>query len=279
MIPLGRDRGSRGRIVAITVVAVLVLLGAWASQRLKVVTDIRHFIPTDGDAGLAEVSAALAGSPLTRTLVLAVEGPRPVEAAGVLAEKLRDHDDVQWVRTGIDQPLEAALSEIYLPRSFYLARSDTSEEGLAAAAERLQQTLGGPRGALVRRLAPSDPLLSFTAFLDRVRREDGGALTTRDGQLVTRDGTAAILFVRTKSSAFDSRAQSRLQADLAAMMDDVRSEVDPGATLAQSGVARFAITDDSPAHFERTTPVDAFCFQRLNIARWNPPEHGGRGHV
>jgi predicted exporter len=247
----GSDPGStRARIVALAVVAVLVALGVWAGLRLRVVTDIRHFIPTESDRRLSDVSAALADSALTRTSVLAVEGQHPADVARRLAVALREHPEVEWVRSGIDETLEAAIHELYFPRRAYLWRPDLSEAGLAQQAVELQRALAGPRGPLVRTLAPSDPLLLFTGFLQGLREGDGGALETRDGQFVTVDGSAAVLFVRTRSSAFASEPQARLQADLDGMMDVIRAELDPDATLRQSGLARFAIAA------ERSTVAD-----------------------
>lgn len=255
MSQLGSDPGSprarlRSRVTALIVVATLLGLGAWASLRLRVVTDIRHFIPTEADRELSEVSAALADSSLTRTSVLLVEGERPVEAARHLASALHEHPEVEWLRAGLDEALERTVHEIYFPRRIALARCDLSEQGLRRAAGELQRALAGPRGPLVRSLAPSDPLQLFTGFLQGLREGDGRALDLREGQLVTADGTGAVLFVRTRSSAFASEPQARFQADLARMMDEVRAEVDVSATLSQSGLGRFAIAA------ERATVAD-----------------------
>ncbi|WP_266222362.1 MMPL family transporter [Paraliomyxa miuraensis] len=258
--------------MALLVVAVLLSWGTWAGMRLRVVTDIRHFIPTEADRQLSEISAALADSSLTRTSVLLVEGERPVEAAKHLSAALQQHPEVEWLRTGLDETLESTVHELYFPRRVALVRADLTDEGLRRAAADLQRALAGPKGPLVRQLAPSDPLLLFTGFLQGLREGDGQALDLQDGQLVTAGGTAAaaenehvvenenaaenenetaaVLFVRTRSSAFASEPQAAFQADLARMMDAVRAEVDGSATLHQSGLSRFAIAA------ERATVAD-----------------------
>src|SRR5690606_1528689 len=101
------------------------------------------------------VSAALADSSLTRTSVLLVDGERPVEAAQHLAAELHGHPEVEWIRTGLDETLEATVHETYFARRAYLARPDLSRAGLTEAAAELQRALAGPKGPLVRSLAPS----------------------------------------------------------------------------------------------------------------------------
>ncbi|MBL4683528.1 MAG: hypothetical protein JKY37_02975, partial [Nannocystaceae bacterium] len=240
----------RARFIALTVVAIMLGLGAWAALNLRVVTDIRHFLPTEADRQLSDVSGALAASSLTRTSVMVVEGPQAVPAAIELSARLRVHPEVEWVRNGIDAELETTLRTLYLPRRAYLSRVDGEESALQQSAANLKRTLGGPKGPLLRALAPSDPLMLFTQFLTRLREGGGGQLETRDGQFVISGGEAAVLFVRTKSSAFNSEPQARFQADLAAMMVEIRGTVAAEARLSQSGLARFAIA------IERNTRAD-----------------------
>lgn len=247
---------SRARLRASVVVFGLLLLSIWGGLRLQVVSDIRHFIPSELGRELSGVSGAVAGSSLTRTSVLAIEGPEAIEAAGQLAEHLTAQPEIEWVQRGVDAQLEETLRELYLPRKVYLSRPDLSDAGLRAEAAELKRALGGPKGSLLRQLAPTDPLLSFPGFLEEIRRGESAQLTSRDGQFVSTDGKAAVLFVRTHASAFDSTAQARVQALLTEGMATV-AETHPGAKLSQSGLARFAIAA------ERNTKADVM---RVSIA-------------
>lgn len=250
MSPAGLPNATRSaRRVALAVVAVLLGLSVWAGVRLEIATDIRHFIPSEAGQQRSDISAELAGSSLTRTSILALRGPTAVDAAASLASQLEAHPEVEWVRHGVDAALEDTLRALYYPRRAYLSRPDLSDRGLQEAAAELKRALAGPKGPLLRSVAPSDPLLLFPSYLQQLRLGDGGKLQTIDGQFVTHDG-AAIVFVRTRNSAFASAPQVRFQTDLAAMVDGIRDAGHPGLTLSQSGLARFAIAT------ERSTRAD-----------------------
>lgn len=232
---------SRVRLRASLVVLGLLALSLWGSLRLNVVSDIRHFIPSELGRDLSGVSGALAGSSLTRTSVLAIEGSQAPQAAGALADHLAAQPEIEWVQRGVDATVEQTLRELYLPRRFYLSRPSLAENDLQRAAAELKRTLGGPKGPLLRQLAPSDPLMSFTGFLEEIRKGEGARLTSREGQFIATDGSAAVLFVRTHASAFDSSAQAHVQALLEEGMAVVHESY-PNAKLSQSGLARFAIS-------------------------------------
>ncbi len=247
---------SRARLRAWLVVVGLVVLSVGGGLQLKVVSDIRHFIPSELGREFAGVSRALADSSLTRTSVLAVQGPEAAAAAAELADHLDGQPEIEWVQRGVDAELENTLRELYLPRRMYLSRPQLTDEALRGEAAELKRGLGGPKGPLLRQLAPSDPLLLFTGFLEEIRRDEGARLTSRNGQFTTADGGAAVLFVRTHASAFDSAVQARVQAMLAEGMDAVHQR-HPDAELSQSGLARFAIAA------ERNTKADV---TRVSIA-------------
>ena len=255
MSAIGPDASmSRARRIALAVVVVMAALSTWAALRLQVVTDIRHFIPSEADRKLSDVSGALAASSLTRTSVMVVQGPKAVASAKHLSAELRAHPEIEWVRSGIDAELESTLRETYLPRRAYMARptQGLDEDALRAEAADLKRALGGPKGPLLRALAPSDPLLLFTEFLTGLREGGGGQLATKDGQFIVGDGAAAVLFVRTKSSAFSSEPQAALQADLHAIMQEIQAEIDPDAVLSQSGLAKFSIAIESSTRADVT---------------------------
>ncbi len=216
-------------IVAALVAALL------SATRLRVVADIRHFIPASMDAGLSSISNQLASSPLTRTSTLALRGEGAVQAAPGFHACIKDAPEVEWSQRGVDEGMEQATHDLFFERRFYL--DAPAPEDLRERAAQLKQTLGGPRGPLIRPLAPRDPLLLYPAFLENLRGSQ--SLRLEAGQFVTADGATAVLFVRSKGSAFDSAAQRAFQQRLSSCLADNQP---PGETieLLQSGIGRFA---------------------------------------
>ena len=94
-------------------------LAAYCASELRVRTDITAFMPAGSDTVLASLSQQLSDSELSRTVVLVLGAERlaaAVAAAGVVAEGLRGHPEVAWVRNGIDAEEAAHVHELYFPR-------------------------------------------------------------------------------------------------------------------------------------------------------------------
>ena len=237
------ERPGRGLRAAGGLVVVL-LLAAVCWSRMAITTDITHFLADETDAQLAGISRQLAQSELTRTIVLSVQGPGDdpapaLAAAKVLAAALAGHPQVAWLRVGPGAFDGEAIHRLYFPRRFYLLddpKDRLSDRGLRAAAEALKQELGRPTGAIVKRVAPADPLLLYPGQLRRLEAAQAGGLALRDGQFLAEDRHALVLLA-TRDSPFDAAAQAPLQAAIA----DAFAAVGAGLTLEQSGVARFAL--------------------------------------
>src|SRR5216684_7575530 len=83
--------------------ALMAAAAIYCGLRLKVTTDITHFLPAGSDHRLATLSRRLADSTLTRTLIVSVGGPstEAVHAAAVaMADGLRDNAEVAFVQRG-----------------------------------------------------------------------------------------------------------------------------------------------------------------------------------
>src|SRR5690606_27011690 len=134
----------------------------------------------------------------------------------------------------------------YFPRRMYFTaeQPDTalSHDGLSAAAKRLQDQLRLPTAAMIKQIAPEDPLLLYPAMLDRLEGARAGPLRVVDGQFVTEAGGAVVLFASVHS-AFRSQHQAPLQAAIEARFAELAAPGD--LTLRQSGVGRFAIRAES----------------------------------
>ncbi|MBV1862738.1 MAG: MMPL family transporter [Nannocystaceae bacterium] len=226
----------RLRTRAWLLIALALLAGLFAATRLRIATDIRHFLPVGMDSGLSSISSKLATSPLTRTAIVALRAPAVLEHAEVFADCLDEASSIEWVRRGLDKDAEQATYDLYFPRRFYFAAPP--DASLPDAAARLKRSLGGPRGPFIRPLAPKDPLLLYPDFLEGLR--GSGSLRIAQGQFVTQDGSTAIFFVRTRGSAFDATAQREFQQQLMSCqrLSDASGD---DTELLQSGIGRFAL--------------------------------------
>jgi predicted exporter len=221
-------------------------MGAYCALRLEVTTDVTSFLAQAGGLKRAKLGRQLAGSELTRTMVLSVRGAdesSAVAATAALAKRLEGHPEVAWVQAGVAPGTDRAFYELYYPRRFLFLWDDPeegadffSESGQAAAAATLKARLGSFAGTLFKRTAPGDPWLGFQKQLERLRSASDGGLELLDGQFVA-DGEA-ILFLASKNSAFDSKSQAPLLDAIQAAFDALNTSGD--LRLEQSGVNRVA---------------------------------------
>ncbi|HTA20010.1 MAG TPA: MMPL family transporter [Polyangia bacterium] len=222
----------------------------FCATRLRVTTDITHFLPSGSDHRLAGLSRQLADSSLTRTLILSVAAPDAEAAraaAAALAARLVSLPEVAFVQRGPTPELAQSVYALYGPRlaSFVSERPEAEipvaldDAHLAAAARALKTQLGLPLAPLLTRMAPADPLQWFPAILRRFERAQAGTLEVDGDQLVTPDHRHAILFVGTRHSPFDSAAQ----APLLAAIDTAFAALNTGGTLTleRGGVAPIAV--------------------------------------
>ena len=158
---------------------VFVLLAVYIARHITFVTDITNFLPDGSGSELASLSRELVHSDLARTMVLTVgadDPARAVAAAKQMAEALRAHPEVAWLRASADAELQRSAYELYFPRRFYFL-SDAperelparlSDEALRAQAQRIRETLALPVSPLLKRIVPEDPLGAFQAQLERL---------------------------------------------------------------------------------------------------------------
>ncbi len=107
----------------------------------------------------------------------------------------------------------------------------------------MQRQLRLPTAALIKRIAPDDPLLLYPAMLDRLEDARAGPLRVVEGQLVAESGEAVILFSSVHSpfrSAHQGPLQDRIAARFAELADAAERRGE-ALTLRQSGVGRFAL--------------------------------------
>ncbi len=243
---------GRSRVIPAVAAALALAMAALCALRLKVTTDITHFLPAGDDRGLGELSRQLADSALTRNLILSIGAPdtaRARAAATEMATRLAHHPEVAWVQRGPTDALAGAVYQLYAPRltSFISDRPETEippmldDAGLARAAQALKGQLALPTAPLVSRLAPSDPLQWFPAILRRLERAQARSLDVDEDQLVTRDHLHAIVFLGLRHSPFDTAAQAPLLDEIQRAFDDANRVAGGTLTLGRAGVAPIAL--------------------------------------
>jgi predicted exporter len=243
-------QGSRWAPV-IAVVIVLCGLGWYVFRNLTVTNEITSFLPEGKDRVVSVIARELAESELARSMILTVEGPTVDEAAAGAKElgvALSHEPGVAWVRGGIDEgEIESVYNE-YFPRRFSfwtdrpeLAAARLTDDALRQAARTLKGELGSPLGALVRKVAPADPLLTFPGFVERLSAAKDDALHLEKGQFVSADNRYGVLFVASKAAPFDGENQTALLAAIDGDFATVNRAHGGALRFESSGVNRFAV--------------------------------------
>ncbi|KIG15848.1 membrane protein, exporter [Enhygromyxa salina] len=234
---------------------LLALMGLFVWQKLEVTSEITHFLAAGDDARLAKLSRQLAESELTKTTILVVDSDAgdtqaAIAAVDELADTLRELEEVAWVRVGWTEDQSDAVHDLYFPRRMYFTAGSEqalaqalAPAGLEASAQELQRQLRLPTAALIKQIAPQDPLLRYPATLERLAEARAGSLELVDGHFVTREGGAVLLFASVHSP-FRAEHQGPLQAVIDARFAELNQAGDGGElglSLRQSGVGRFAL--------------------------------------
>ncbi len=262
------------RALSVGIVVALAALGAWTFPRLQVQSDITHFLPAGDDRELAELSRELTASDLNRTITITVEAPDSSQAAAAatnLAERLAEHEDVEWVRSGPDEELERAFYELYFPRRLGLIECDATS--ITERLQRLKRELGSPTGTFVRRIAPEDPWLLFMEHVETLRASQGGDLHVKDGAFVTGDNEEfGVVLLASKHSPFEGPASRRLLAGIDEAFDAIN---DGSLTLQQASIHRIAVRSESTirADIQRVSVVGSIGVVLLILVLFGTPRH------
>ncbi len=225
--------------------ALLAALGLYCARNLELTGSITHFIPAHVDARLVQLSLDLVDSPLTRRMVLAIEGgPERELVSRELASRVRAHPEVAWVEEELDADDLVAIHDLYFDRLVYFASEHPEVEvpllfapsALDANAARLRERLTGPDAMLVSRLASRDPLDLFGRIIDRARA------FRSSGQIVESDGRGwTILQIGLRSSPFDSARQVGLIELVDSEFASLSTQHGGGVVLERSGINLFSV--------------------------------------
>ena len=221
---------------------------------MEVVTDISHFLDAPGSEELGALSRRLSRSEITRTIVVAISGPKIEDATAASArigDALASQPGVAWVSAGPRPDVAEVVRDLYFPVRHLMLSDDPEREipdrlggDLRGEAAALKRALGGPFAPLVKAVAAEDPLMAFPGLLRRLRDSANPTLDVRGGQFVSRDGESAILFVGTEAPAFEVARQAPVLAAIEREFAAAQSRAAGALELEMSALARFAIRSE-----------------------------------
>jgi predicted exporter len=233
-------------------------MGVFTARHLELSAGLTHFLAAESELQLASLSARIADSALTRTMILSLGAPAvetAVAAADDWASVLESHPETASVRSGPSSTFASDVFEIYFPRRllFLSSRPEVelrerfSDAGLRAAARTLRDELVLPESQLIKAIAPADPLLAFPAMLRRFEAARLGGMRLRDGHFVDAEAAHAILFLTTRHSAFDAEHQAAFADFIERSFGALDARFGSVLSLERSAIHRFAAASEQLA--------------------------------
>ena len=202
-------RGRRG--AALLIWAGLAALALWVLVEARYSADLSAFLPQAPTPAQRLLVEQLRQGVASRLIIVAIEGADASGRARLsqrLARRLRADPEFLAVENG--DAAAAQRDEAFLFAHRYVL-SDTvtpsrfGVEGLAAAIRNTIDLLASPAGMLTKAWVPSDPTGEMMTLLDQLSRNQPPR--TEDGVWVSRDGTRALLLVRTRAAGSDTDGQ------------------------------------------------------------------------
>jgi predicted exporter len=235
----------RGRRARLLVWAALVIVALWVVARARYSTDLSAFLPQAPTGAQRLLVEQLRQGVTSRLIIVALEGADEKDRTRLsqdIAARLRADPEFLAVENG--DAAAAHKDEAFLFAQRYLL-SDTvtparfSVDGLRAAIGNTIDLLASPAGALAKPWVPSDPTGEMMTLLDQLSRNQPPR--TEGGVWVSRDGSRALLLVRTRAAGSDTDGQQHavaaIQAAFRASLASDRARV----TLVMSGPGVFAV--------------------------------------
>jgi len=232
--------------------ATCALLAIYSLARLELTNSITHFMPSENDIELVELSLQLVDSPLSQRMVISIGGgPERTNIARELADFLRTHPEVDWVESGFDQDSMRGIFDLYFERRLYLVSESPGDEipeliereSLEESAKRLRARLARPDSMLGARTAPLDPLGFFDRIVERIRATQPPA-TSSDGGFASIDGAFAIVLLGLASSPFDFETQVGLLDDIDREFERLTQGLDAELIMERSGINQVAVASE-----------------------------------
>ena len=233
-------------------------MAGYSASSFELSTGLSPFLGADSEIDLVRISADLADSSLTRTLILSVGGPdgtTRAQAAREWADVLSAHPEVASIRSGPAEGLARDVYDLYFPRRLLFLSDDPEAElpnklgdtELRDAVRTLKRELALPGAELIARIAGADPMLVFPRLLRNFETASLSGLRVVDGQFVAGEPPTAILLVRSRHSAFDADRQADFDAFLVRTFLELDARFKGALSLERSGVHRFAAASEGMA--------------------------------
>ncbi|MCP4446850.1 MAG: MMPL family transporter [Myxococcales bacterium] len=275
---------NRERVGVALTLGMVLASAIYCVSHFRFSSDVTVFLPPHADKAQLLVSQVLAKSDLAQAMIIAVEGPDDESAAAAsksMAETLTAHPEVEWLHSGIDRDNERAFYETFFPARFGFLSDRPEDElegylssaGLATAAKHLKDYLTTPMGQSSE-MVTKDPLLAFYRHLERVQEARPSTLSLLDGQFLaprsigTQSPAVGVLFLGTKSSPFDSRAQQNLYDGINSAFEEINKDHGGKLQLLSSGVNRYALRAerDTRKDVQRISTISLLCTVLLLLA-------------
>ena len=229
------------RAAALLVWAGLAVLAAWVLARARYATDLSAFLPQAPTGPQRLLVEQLRQGVASRLIIVAIQGADGKARAQLsqeMAGRLRADPEFLAVENG--DAAAARTDQAFLFAHRYVLSSTVTPQrfsvaGLRAAIGNTIDELGSPAGAFIKDLVPSDPTGEMLTLLDQLSRHQPPR--TENGVWVSRDGTRALLLVRTRAAGSDTDGQQHA-------MEAIRTAfrgAPPGAQLVMSGPGVFAV--------------------------------------
>src|SRR3984885_11914393 len=234
---MGQMRGS-AQITVLLWLALLAGAGLLIHQRLRIIGDLRLFMPAAHDATgrllLAEVSAG----PAARLLLVSIQGAAPEALAATsqkLAAALRADPAFGFVSDG-EQRLDM-VPDALLPYRYLLSPTlDTDHldaDYLHDERSQREQDLASPAGTLLTPLLPRDPTLELIKVLESW--EPAHQAQQLFDVWFNPAGNAALLIVQTQGAGFDPSGQQTAIEKLRQHFSEVRGTATMQLTVSGPG--------------------------------------------
>ena len=231
------------RAAAVLVWAGVAVLAVWVLARARYSADLSAFLPQAPTGAQRLLVEQLRQGVASRLIIVAIEGADDRGRARLseeMAARLRTDPEFLAVENG--DAAAARRDEAFLFAHRYALSGTVTPQrfsvaGLKAAIGNTIDLLASPAGALTKDLVPSDPTGEMMTLLDQLSRNQPPR--TEDGVWVSRDGSRALLLVRTHAAGSDTDGQQRAVEAITAAFN--RERVDQHARLVMSGPGVFAV--------------------------------------
>ncbi|HEY6514915.1 MAG TPA: MMPL family transporter [Steroidobacteraceae bacterium] len=236
---------SGRRTGALLVWAALVMIALWVVARARYSADLSAFLPQAPTGAQRLLVEQLRQGVTSRLIIVALEGADEKERSrlsAAMAARLRTDPELLAVENG--DAAAASRDEAFLLAQRYLLSSTVtparfSVDGLKSAIGNTIELLASPAGMLAKSWVPSDPTGEMMTLLDQLSRNQPPR--TEDGVWVSRDGSRALLLVRTRAAGSDTDGQQHAVEAIQGAFGTALANDRARAALVMSGPGVFAV--------------------------------------